>query len=78
MCIAAPMKLTKIHEGGRFGTAFLNGNELEINLSLLPGELKIGDYVLVHAGCALEIVKRDFAEEILEIFKEIGESADGF
>ena len=75
MCIAAPMKLINIETNGRFGTVFFSGNELRINLNLVSAE--IGDYLLVHAGCAVEVVKKESAEELLDIFTELEEAAYG-
>ena len=75
MCIAAPMKLIDIETDGRFGTIMFSGNELRVNLNLVSA--KIGDYVLVHAGCAVEIVKKESAEELLDIFNELEEAAYG-
>jgi hydrogenase expression/formation protein HypC len=34
---------------------------------------KIGDFVLVHAGCALEIMTQDKAEELIDLFRELEE-----
>ena len=75
MCIAAPMKLINIETNGRFGTVLFSGNELRVNLNLISAE--IGDYLLVHAGCAVEVVKKESAEELLDIFTELEEAAYG-
>ena len=37
-------------------------------------EPKIGDYVLVHAGCAIQKIDEDYAIETLKIFKELSEA----
>ena len=75
MCIAVPMKIVSIDEQDRSGKVLYSGNEMKINLSLVSPRL--GDYVLVHAGCAIEIVKKESAEEILGLFEELGEAARG-
>ena len=64
------MKITRIEADGRSGEAVFSGNALNVNLSLV--DAKPGDYVLVHAGCAIEIIKKDEAEEILDIFETLG------
>ena len=69
------MKITRIDADGRSGEAVFSGNALYINLSLV--DAKPGDYVLVHAGCAIEIVKQDEAEEILNIFETLGGLSNG-
>ena len=73
MCIAVPMEILEIDEPARTGKALFSGNELNINLTLVSP--KVGDYVLVHAGCAIEIIQKEPAEEILSIYKMLEESA---
>jgi len=72
MCIAVPMKVVSIDEKNRTGKVLYSGNEMNINVSLVTPH--VGDYVLVHAGCAIEIVQKESAEEILDIFKSLEET----
>jgi hydrogenase expression/formation protein HypC len=67
MCVAVPGKIIEID--GSTGKVDFQGNIVEINLSLV--EAQVGEYVLVHAGCAIEVVKQEMAEEILALFAEI-------
>ncbi len=46
------------------------GTKREISVSLLK-DIKIGDYVIVHAGFAIERLDEERAKETLDIFKEI-------
>jgi hydrogenase expression/formation protein HypC len=48
----------------------------EISLLLLPEEVKIGDYVLAHAGFAIQKVDEDAAKDALNLIKEIAGSLD--
>lgn len=73
MCIAVPMRVVELHPENRTATVSLHGNRLTVDISLV--EAVPGDHVLVHAGCALEIVSRDLAAEILEIFDAVWEAA---
>lgn len=73
MCIAVPMELIHVDERSRTGTVLFSGNEMKVNLSLIAP--KVGDYVLIHAGCAIETVDRESAEEILGLFETLEESA---
>ena len=52
MCLAVPMKLVELRDETR-GIADLDGSRHEVDLSLIanPG---LGDYVIVHAGFAIE------------------------
>ena len=69
MCIAIPGKVLDIIDGK--GKVDFSGNIVDVNVSLINA--KVGDYVLVHAGCALEIMGKDKAEELMELFKELEE-----
>jgi hydrogenase expression/formation protein HypC len=69
MCIAIPGKVVDIVEGK--GKVDFSGNIIDVNVSLVNA--KIGDYVLVHAGCALEVMAQDKAEELMELFRELEE-----
>jgi len=75
MCLAIPMKLLKI-DGSR-GTVELSGVRKEIMLTLTP-DARIGDYVIIHAGYAIEILNEEEAQETLQLLHEISErSGDG-
>jgi len=71
MCVAVPAKVTEINDKKNKAKALVMGNELEVDISLVSPA--IGDYVLVHAGCALEIVKEDAAVEMIGLFEEMEE-----
>ena len=73
MCMAVPALLTSIDPGGYTGTVLYAGNEMTVSISLVSP--KVGDYLLIHAGFAIEIVKTETAEEILEVYKLLEESA---
>ena len=67
MCVAASGKVISI-EGRRARVDFL-GNVCDVNVSLVNA--RIGDYVLVHAGCAIEVVKKETNDEIVALWREI-------
>jgi len=68
MCLGIPMKVKKID--GDFAEVESGRLLRKINIQMLPG-LKIGDYVLVHAGFAIEKVDPRRAKETLRIANEI-------
>ncbi len=72
MCVAVPGKIIEIN--GNMAKVDIMDNIFEANISLVS--VKPGDYVLTHAGCVLEVLKQDMAEEILGIFKDLQEDAD--
>jgi hydrogenase expression/formation protein HypC len=69
MCVAVPGKVIDIK--GAIGKVNFGGNIIDINLGLV--EAKVGDYVLVHAGCALEVLAEDKANELIRLFEELQE-----
>ncbi len=78
MCLAVPGKILTI-EGDdpllRSGEVDFGGIAKRISLSCVP-EAQIGDYVLVHAGFALNVVDEKEAEEVFETLRQMGELAD--
>lgn len=71
MCLAVPMKLLRIGEDG-MATAELEGSRIEVDLSLVE-QPKPGDYVIVHAGYAIEKLDEQAAAEQLALLREISE-----
>jgi hydrogenase expression/formation protein HypC len=68
MCLAIPMKIIKID--GNAATVKAGGLERKANISLLKSA-KIGEYVLVHAGFAIEKVRESEAKKTLRVLREI-------
>ena len=68
MCLGIPMKIKKIE--GHFAIVEASRLLRRINIELLPG-VKLGDYVIVHAGFAIQKVDKIAAEQTLNIFNEI-------
>lgn len=71
MCVAVPGRITEIN--GDIAKVNIMDNITEANIRLVSAN--IGDYVLIHAGCVLEVLKKDVAEEILWMFSELEEDA---
>jgi hydrogenase expression/formation protein HypC len=68
MCLGIPMKIKSID--GEFAQVQTGGIIRKINIQLLTG-VKIGDYVIVHAGFAIEKLDPKRAKETLKIIDEI-------
>lgn len=68
MCLAIPMKIKSIE--GEY--AFVEAARLirKVNIQMLSN-VKVGDYVLVHAGFAIQKVNPDKAKETLRLIDEI-------
>ena len=67
MCIALPGKVISV-DGGKAVVDF-SGNQVNAYTGLV--KVNPGDYVLVHAGCVIQTMKQQEAEEILELMGEI-------
>lgn len=73
MCLAIPMKL--LERDGERGTVEVGGARSTIMLSLLP-DARVGDWLVVHAGYALEILDEQEAALTLALLKQMGESSE--
>lgn len=65
MCIAVPGKIIAME--GTQGKVDVRGNLLPAELGLVKAQP--GDYVLVHAGCAISVISQSEAEEMDELFR---------
>ena len=74
MCWAVPARLVEV--SGDAGKGELGGVVREVGLQLLEGAA-VGDYVLVHAGFAIQKVDRREAEETLEYVARVFGAAEG-
>lgn len=70
MCLAVPARVVEVQ--GQLATVDIIGNRRSIGVSLTPG-VKPGDYVLVHAGFAIQIIGPAEAEETLALLAEWAE-----
>lgn len=77
MCLGIPMRLTRVAEDKTSGTAETGGVERDVRLDLVetPAE---GDFVLIHAGYAIQKLSEEEAAETIELLREfIGEHEEG-
>jgi len=74
MCLAIPARIEAIAADNLAETDIL-GIKRSVALDLVP-QARVGDYVLVHAGYAIEVVSEQFAQETLELIREFPELAE--
>lgn len=67
MCLAVPAEVKSID--GHMATVDYGGVSRTANISLV--EAKVGDYVVVHAGYAIQVMDKEEAEKTLDIFREM-------
>jgi hydrogenase expression/formation protein HypC len=65
MCLAIPSRI--VEKNDLVATVDVCGARREVNLMLLPEEAEVGDYVLVHAGFAMQKVDMDVARDSLAL-----------
>ena len=70
MCVAYPGKVINID--GKHAEVDFSGSLVKVNVSMVSVEP--GDYVLVHAGMAIQKVATEEAEAWVDLFKEIAEA----
>ena len=70
MCLAVPMKVIEIQ--GSTAVVEQEGVSRNVRVDFLSG-VQLGDYVLVHAGIAIERVRPEEAEETLRLIRMIAD-----
>lgn len=68
MCIAVPFEVIEID--GNEAIVHYKGVKMKVNIALLEN-VDLGDYVLVHAGCAIEKMDKEEGEKTKELFSAI-------
>jgi len=70
VCLAIPGKITEIDKNKEYATIdYGDGTKRKANVSLV--DVKIGEYVLVHAGFAIQVLDEKEALETLDLFREM-------
>lgn len=68
MCLAIPAKILEV-QGDVAKVDFGQGIVRDVNVLLV--EARVGEYVLVHAGYAIQVIDQEAAEETLRLWEEI-------
>lgn len=77
MCLSIPSKVTKIDKETNMATVDTMGVSRDASLDLMEdGDVKIGDYVLLHIGFIMNKIDNEDALASLETYKEIIEIMD--
>lgn len=70
MCLAVPAQLVEQFDD-HTATADLHGNRVEVNTMLVP-EAEVGDWVLMHAGFAIQRLDEQEAGETWSVLRDLG------
>lgn len=73
MCLAIPGKVVSID--GDYAQVDFGGVTKRVGLGLLDA-VTMNDYVIVHAGYAIEVLNKQDAEERLKLFAELAQGLD--
>ena len=76
MCLSIPSKIKSIDPEMNTCVVDTMGVERSASLDLIDQEVKVGDYVLIHAGCAIQKIDKDYFEDLQKIFQSILDSEE--
>lgn len=75
MCLAIPGKIIEIDKNKEHAVVdYGDGTKRKANITLV--KVKVGDYILVHAGFAIEVLNEKEAQETLDLFREMLSSGE--
>lgn len=76
MCLAVPSKVINIDDLS--ATVDVFGARREVSLMLLPEQAQVGDYVLVHAGFAIQKIDEAVALDAMNLIREYAEALEDY
>ncbi|MFH1808105.1 MAG: HypC/HybG/HupF family hydrogenase formation chaperone [Pseudomonadota bacterium] len=68
MCLGVPMRILRLQDST--GVVESGGLELEVSLALVE-DPRVGEFVLVHAGYAIQKIDEDEARDTLQLLREL-------
>jgi hydrogenase expression/formation protein HypC len=68
MCLAIPARIVEVH-GDAAKVDFGEGVLRDVSVALV--KVNVDDYVLVHAGYAIQVISREEAQQTLQLWEEI-------
>jgi len=68
MCLAVPGEIKEVFDNE--AKVWIMGVETIVNIQLIENP-EVGEYVLIHAGCAIEKIDKDYFDDLLSMFKNI-------
>ena len=71
MCLAIPAQVKKFIDNNIIVADFGKGVTREVSIALMPEEVKVGDWILIHTGYAVSRMEPEEAKETLAMWEEI-------
>ncbi len=75
MCLSIPSKVVELKEDN-IALVDTMGVQREVSLDLLPEEINLGDYLLIHIGFAINKIDEEDALASISVFREILDKMD--
>lgn len=69
MCLAVPSKIVELKD--TIATIDVHGVRRDVSILLLPEDVSVGDYVLVHAGFAIQKIDKEAGDDAMRLINEI-------
>lgn len=76
MCLSIPSKVVKIDKDRCTAVVETMGVKREVGIDFIEDEVKLGDYVLIHIGFAMNIIDEKEALASIETYREILEQME--
>jgi len=74
MCLGFPGKIIELDE--IMATVDIAGTKREVSIMILPDEVELGDWVMVHAGMAIAKMDPEEAQKTLQVLQEFADGLD--
>lgn len=69
MCLAVPSKIVELKD--TIATIDVHGVRRDVSILLLPEDVSVGDYVLVHAGFAIQKIDKEAGDDAMRLINEL-------
>lgn len=69
MCLAVPSKVVELKD--TIATIDVHGVRRDVSILLLPEDVSVGDYVLVHAGFAIQKIDKEAGDDAMRLINEL-------
>jgi hydrogenase expression/formation protein HypC len=76
MCLSIPSQVVSIDREKMTAVVDTLGVKREVGIDFIADEVKVGDYVLIHIGYAMNIIDEEYARESIALYQEIIEKME--
>ncbi|MRI83664.1 MAG: HypC/HybG/HupF family hydrogenase formation chaperone [Nitratiruptor sp.] len=71
MCLSIPSQVVSIDREKMTAVVDTLGVKREVGIDFIADEVKVGDFVLIHIGYAMNIIDEEYAKESIKLYQEI-------